>query len=293
MSNEKKIYYGEIKCEKNNCQNKANFSYLSKYFCGVHSKKLANKQNLPRRDRNESLKLKQEERLKQTEEIEEARVLNQSLNKLGNVIVCKMKMMKSPDYIKGYLNVFPNFKHQFRTDGFGCSSLSPMNLGPVCFFNKEVSKNLENFHQGSKCFEHETNVKSGEPSELFFKNQLNFFNDNQPHRHKFKSKPKYFVWKDENNKIHKLNYIESRQFYCNFYERLAVETADFKKLKSLINNGTNIQICGYDGRKVDKDRIEAEYLDGTKPFGHELVLFHMLTCDSANYVWKKYKNFNF
>ena len=71
----------------------------------------------------------------QTEEIEEARILNQSLNKLGNVIVCKMKMMKSPDYNKGYLNVFPNFKHQFRTDGFGCSSLSPMSLGPSLRIN--------------------------------------------------------------------------------------------------------------------------------------------------------------
>ena len=231
--------------------------------------------------------------MSQKSEIEQARAENEASNRKGNVICCQLKMMKQPNYLKGYLNVFPNFRHQNRTDGFGCASLSPMSLGPVVIFNKEVAKNLENFHQGSKCFDCETD-KKGEPSEVFFENQASFLADIIPHRHKFKSanKTKYFVWKDEFEKLHKLNYIESRQFYCNLYERLASETNDFQTLKSLIKNGTNIQLCGYDGREI-KD-IEAEYLNQSKPFGHELCLFHMLTePDSTKYIWKKYKTFNF
>ena len=194
--------------------------------------------------------------------------------------------------------MFPNYKHQFRQDGFGCSSLSPMNLGPVVTrFGKELSKNLENFHQGSKCYDKEIDKATGEPSALFFKNQAEFFNDSIGHRHKFtsKEKPKYFVWQDENRKIHKLNYIQSRQFYCNFYERLACENKDFKKLKELVENGTNIQICGYDGRAINKDTsIEAEYLSRDKPFGHELVLYHMLTTlEPSAYVWRKHTTFQF
>ena len=84
-----------------------------------------------------------------------------------------------------------------------------------------LSKNLENFHQGSKCFAQECDDK-GEPSEAYFKNRTRFFNDSTPHRHKFESKdrPKFFVWLDEAKKIHRLNYFTSRQFYCNLWRGL-------------------------------------------------------------------------
>jgi hypothetical protein len=289
----KDVYYGEINCQKENCSNKAYFSCGGSFFCGVHSRKFSKKEKLAKRSKQDSLRIKNNIINEQKKEIEEAKLENKLQNRIGQVRVSKIRMMKSPDYVRGFLNVFPNFRHQLRTDGFGCAKLSPMGLGPVVFNGKTLSKNLENFHQGSKCFKTETN--NGEPSELFFKNQTLFFNDSTPHRHKFKSKdkPEYFVWKDEENKIHKLNYIQSRQFYCNFYERLAIQTKEFNDLKSLIINGTNIQICGYDGRDIRSDQIEREYLNGYKPFGHELVLFHMLTAEPENYVWRKYKTFNF
>ena len=170
-----------------------------------------------------------------------------------------------------------------------------MSLGPIVLFNKQLCKNLENFHQGSKCYQRELD-KSGEPSDLFFKNRKKFFDDEIAHRHKFtgKDRPKYFVWMDENNKTHKLDYVTSRQFYCNFYERLVANTESFQKLIKLKSEGTNMQICGYDGRDVRAEDIEKEYLNKTKPFGHELVLFHMLTeKDPAKYIWRRFKTFNF
>ncbi len=47
----------------------------------------------------------------------------------------------------------------------------------------------------------------------------------------------------------------------------------------------NSQICGYDGYHVNKS-IEEHYRDVSCPFGHELVLYSLLTTDK--YPWTKY-----
>ncbi len=178
------------------------------------------------------------------------------------------------------MNVFPNFKHQNRKDGYGCRKLSPMYLGPVEHGqpNLPPSKNIENFHQFSKVFQEEVD-KDGNPSKLFYKNRLSGYLDDTPHRHKFKGKeknkniPLYFMWVDKDGKEHRLDYITSRQFYCNFYARLASEKKDFKHLVELINKGYNIQICGYDANPIHYDEdnlvenIEKEYLNPDAPFG--------------------------
>lgn len=164
-----------------------------------------------------------------------------------------------------------------------------------------TAKNIENFHQGSKCFAIECDDTTKEPNELFFKNRLSFYQDEKPHRHKYKGKdeknkniPLYFVWMDKDEKMHKLSYVESRQFYCNFYERLAKKTKDFATLKKMHKEGTNLQICGYDGRPLEVEDIEKEYLDPSKPFGHELVLYSLLMLDDENeYPWRKHKTFSF
>lgn len=140
----------------------------------------------------------------------------------------------------------------------------------------------------------------GNPSQIYYENRLKFYLDKTPHRHKYKSKdvknkniPLFFLWVDKEGNEHRLNYIESRQFYCHFYERLASKQPDFLKLNKLIKNKTNIQICGYDGRPIGHRSIEEEYLDPSKPFGHELVLAIMLIENPNHYPWKKYKKFDF
>ncbi len=204
--------------------------------------------------------------------------------------------MKSPENHKGYLKVFPNFRHQTRKDGFGCAQLSPMNLGPVHHGQPGLSPalNIENFHQGSKCFQQEVGP-DGNPSTLFYENQQRFFEDPEPYRHKYKGKeknkniPLYFVWIDQNGQEHHLTYVESRQFYCTFYELLATAREDFLTLKEYLKRGYNLQICGYDGRPVETNDFEREYLDASKPFGHELVLAALLTVSPATYPWRSSK----
>lgn len=301
----KRVYFGEDKCHL--CPNKAYYENNHKIYCGIHcsKKKYPSRQSLPKRTKLEYDEIFKKRMEQEQKDIDEQQAINQSNKQLGHVIVTKLKMMKEPEHHKGYLKVFPNNKHQNRKDGFGCSSLSPMRLGPVHHNqpNLPICKNIENFHQGSKCFKEEAILENGQyvPSLLFYKNQKKFFLDDVPHRHKYKginkenpNIPLFFVWIDSSGKEHHLSYVESRQFYCYFYEQLARQTEDFKKLKTMRNNGINLQIIGYDGRSIHIEGIETEYLNPLKPFGHELVLYTLLMIDDPlMYPWQKYKMFNF
>lgn len=206
----------------------------------------------------------------------------------GGVVLQKMRMMKSVEQKTGWLCVFPNNRHGSRKDGYGCSELSPMQLGPVKHNQPGLpdALNLENFWQQSKRFASETD-------EQFITAQRAGFIDPVAHRHKIKGeKPLYWSWKDE-----KLEYVVARQFYCNYYERLAKETESFRTLKRYhITQRLNLQICGYDAYEVapTKDALEQAYLNGAKSFGHELVLFSMLVLlNEDDYPWRIHKTFDF
>ena len=215
------------------------------------------------------------------------------------VILVRMQFYKKVECGATFLRVFPNRKHQNRKDGFGCASLSPMMLGPVHHGQPGLppSLNLENFFQGSKCYPCE--MVDGAPSAAFYSSRLRMYNDAEPHRHKFKGKdrPAYFVWLDKaTGKEHHLNYIQSRQFYCVFYERLATKQQDFAKLKARHQQGEQLAICGFDAFPIPQltaKGIEAAYLDPAHPFGHERVLLALLLLPPDQLPWNKHKTFDF
>jgi hypothetical protein len=293
-------FYGEIKCQTSLCTNNAYWKCKGRFLCGVHSRTIS-RTLLKKMSIKEKQKKNEKDFEVEKEEILKAQNENKTNKRKGNVILSKLKMMKKVENLKGYLKVFPNFKHQNRKDGYGCKSLSPMSLGPVKHGQPGLpdSKNIENFHQGSKCFTEEAD-KNKNPTKTFYKNQLKFFNDEIAHRHKFKGKnkqninvPLFWVWRDKDGKEHKLSYIQSRQFYCNFYERLAKEEHDFKLLKQKLRDGINLQIVGYDANPVRKGIMDS-YLDPSKPFGHENVLYTMLTEEEPEkYPWRVHKTFDF
>ena len=76
----------------------------------------------------------------------------------------KTSVVSSPGYrgeykgiawhIRGYRPVFPNDKHGPTKEGYGCPALSPKQMGPVKHSMSILppAKNLENYHQFSKCF---------------------------------------------------------------------------------------------------------------------------------------------
>lgn len=196
----------------------------------------------------------------------------------------------------GWVNVYPNFKAAWQGVGLVCPSLSPMSLGPINHGQPglPLSLNLENFHQGSKMFPQETKESFEDMRQMMYLDAI-------PRRHKFGRKgtvnesgqttniPKYFVWLGRDGKEHHLDYITSRQFYCNFYERLTSNNKDFLYLKQLIDEGYNLQICGPDAHNMVDP--EVAYLDSSSPFGHERVLVTLLA--GLEKPWLKYKTFEF
>lgn len=273
-----------------NCDRKAYYYDDCETRCGVHSDKETRK-NLTKKP----VDLDEKQRLIQ--QINNARNDNAENGTSGYLILFRMGMMKPIISTDGYLNVFPNYRHAGRTDGLGLTTLSPMNLGPVEHNQPGVpdAKTIEGFHQWSKCFENELNDE-GNPGPLFYENLEVGFATTKPERRKYKGKPCYFVWVDKQGEQHQLDYVTSRQFYCNFYERLLIENVEFKQLKELYVLGTNIQICGYDAYPipgVTVEDIEREYLNDSVPFGHERVLYSMLVLEEDEYPWRKHKTFDF
>jgi hypothetical protein len=298
------VYYGSEKCQGftasgKKCNNKTYFRSQGKYLCGVHSKKDKDRKQLekdPNAKKNRELLLKARQ-----DKVEEVAHENREAGREGRVICEGLRIMKEVPHHDGYLKIFPNFKHQNRNDGVGMKSLSPMSLGPIDHGQPglPVALNLENFHQQSKMYKAEAD-EDGHVTKKFIKGQKNGFLDPIPHRHKsvdgksMKGQvPVGWVWTREDGTKVYYTYVECRQFYCNYFERLASKENDFKALQKMIRDGYNLQITGYDGYPVGESIME-HYLDPTRPFGHEMVIYTMLVVkNKEDYPWRVHKTEDF
>jgi hypothetical protein len=301
------VYYGETNCEAiikskgTLCTNKAYFNSDGKLMCGVHCKQGINVSKLPKNP-NEALN-KENELKEMKKEVDTVAEDNKKNNQMGRVIVSKIYMMKNPKYVTGYLNVFPNYKHQSRKDGFGCMRLSPKSLGPVIHNmpNLPDATTIENYHQFAKFWDFELD-ENGNILEQYKLDRIKAYTS-PPMRHKYDKKtllqfnkniniPRFSMYYDKYGNERRYNYLQCRYFYCHFYEMLAKEEHDFITLKEMIKNGYNLNICGYDGYNVTQNLME-HYTDTSRPFGHELVLYTMLTEDDPeNYPWNIFYNEN-
>ncbi|ELR21419.1 uncharacterized protein ACA1_183540 [Acanthamoeba castellanii str. Neff] len=276
-----------------------------RFLCGVHAKDKLGRRPLPKRDPKDRKRIEQQRNEADRAAVEQHRQRNQAAGRRGDVVLERLRMLKAPRHREGYLRVYPNFKHQNKADGFGCARLSPMSLGPVDHGQPDLppALNIENFHQGTKVFKEEIDAE-GNPGPRYVANRLRFYEDPVPHRHKYRASgggnrniPLYFLWIDRRyGSEHRLTYVESRQFYCNFYERLASQEPDFQKLVEMVEAGTNLQLCGYDAHPLPEGQtIEGAYLDPSVPFGHERVLYAMLLLHDRpdDFPWRKHKTFDF
>lgn len=308
------VYYGTVPCDAktqksgNTC---TNFAYYRingngkrepQLRCGVHSRG-KKRQKLPVDPNRQQ---KQAMLYKQRQELVEQAAKRNAPNP-GQIIVSKMRMMKKPEHHDGFLKVFPNFRHGNRADGFGCASLSPKSLGPIKHGmpNLPAALNLENYHQAAKVYRHE--MDPADPSRISDSSielRKKMYADPVPHRHKFDPAfikkqqqlrvagnvniPFFSVYYDKQGGEHRYTYLECRYFYCHWYEILAPKQAEFKRLCELRDQGYNLHIIGYDGYPVTDDLYQ-HYLDTSRPFGHELVLYSLLTIqDPADYPWNRY-----
>jgi hypothetical protein len=288
------VFFGESTCSHDGCNRKAYYkdSRPNSVFCGFHASKSAR----TKLKKNPNAATVREEKLAtHRRSYETAQEENKRQNRPGQVICCQMKMFSGDVIRDGFLSIFPNYRHADRKDGLGMPSLSPKSF--ECDHGQPglpVAKSLENFHQGNKVFASHVDEK-GHPTEAFFESQRAMYTDETPHRHrkeatavkgKRKNVPEFSVWTDQDGVVHHLTYLESRELYCTFYERHVLQTKDYATLKKLIEDGMNLMICGYDGYPVTKSLLE-HYDDASRPFGHELVLYTLLTTPSNQaYPWQ-------
>lgn len=104
-----------IKANGEKCANGGYYQLDDKIYCGVHCKS-ANRVVL---DKNKIIK--NNNRINTEESLMQVAIDNATRQQRGKVIVSKLLMMRAAPEVVGYLNVFPNFKHQNRKDGFGCA----------------------------------------------------------------------------------------------------------------------------------------------------------------------------
>lgn len=298
-----KVYYGEHSCEarirKNTtgCTNKAYFQCGKHLYCGQHSRNNKSRRQLPK---NPNAAAQKEWKLHEKLQLaRQAAEQNKREGVRGKVIVRKMKMMKPVECVPGFRLVFPNNnKHGNRKDGVGCPELSPMRQ-PVVHIMPRLPNpvpNLENFHQGAKVFSNEIDPDTGELLDSYWTEREKMYRDSVPHRHKQKREklaaeqknvniPLYSIYTDREGNLRKFSYLESRYFYCKLYERSAKHTPAFRSLQELLQQGWNLQIVGYDGYEVTHD-VLTHYKDTSRPFGHELVLYCLLTlAHEDQYPW--------
>jgi hypothetical protein len=297
-------YYGESKCvcitqaRKLPCVNMAYYKDTEgKLVCGVHSK---TKERIKLPVNPQKAINRQNEINRQTKMAKKAAKKNRKRGESGHIIVTKLRMMKLPEYVDGYITVFPNFKHQNRKDGHGCMKLSPKYLGPVVhnMSNLPISKNLENFHQFAKFWNFELD-EDGHILPKFHKLRNEGYENSIPMRHKYQKnvlkklnngnlRPEFTMFFDQDGNEKRYSYLECRYFYCYFYEKLVKQEKQFIELQKAKQNGFNLNLSGYDGYQVDKSLWE-HYNDITRPFGHELVLYTLLSIeDEHEYPWNRY-----
>jgi hypothetical protein len=314
----KMVYYGEQSCQSTlkskaklgqPCTNKAYYDLNGVLLCGLHSKGKGATE-LPKNPQAKAIKA---ERLSShSSTVEDAALVNRTQGKKGSIIVTKMKRMKANEDISGYMKIFPNIHHGNRSDGLGCPTLSPMSLGPVNHImpNLPPAQTIELFHQSAKIFQCDVDANE-DPTPEALQKRIDDYNNPIARRHKYDAKeilkmasenkgsivikkekkpknvniPLYSLFYTDKGEERRFTYFGARYFYCKAYERLAPLSPEFAKLKDLINNGYNLQIIGYDGYPIS-DSLLNHYYDTSRPFGHELVLYTLLTvADPKDYPW--------
>lgn len=211
----------------------------------------------------------------------------------GKVACSTLFQMKPAKYIPGYTCVFVESHFSNHDDGIVAKELCPKQMGPVHHGQPRlpVAKNLANLYMFSKVMRGDMDPR-GYPSDEFYKLQKEMYACNETmgnvkYAERMKLLPLFCRWILPNNTNQLLDVIEGRQIFCHFYEYLARTTSDYRRIVRLLDDGYNVQIVGHTGYALTKS-IAEHYADPAVEFGHELVLYTMLTVeDEGSYPWRR------
>lgn len=86
------------------------------------------------------------------------------------------------------------------------------------------------------------------------------------------------------------SYIEARYFYCRAYELSKESDVNFGHMRRMLQQGLDINIVGYDGpyEGATVESLSHRYEDPSRPFGHELVIYAMMTLGPEDRPWTLY-----
>lgn len=305
------IFYGEHGCAATDasstqkCDNKTcvGAQDTTAVFCKVHGR---GKPDLPQNPR--AAEIKAESARAQVCRIETHKSVNVSLGLNGNLTVGKLGARQTAPVVPGALSVFPNFRGRTSVHGdtLGLPGLSPTVLGPVIVqgvYPSRVAATLEAFFQAAKVYPFlDASFGDADPAEtLRPKWHVNpsFFASGHAHAYAkadFKAAealqavrgphnvdvklPLFAVYLDSAGAPRRFTHIASRWFYCKAYEQLARRTAAYRDLLARVRAGVDVHLLGYDGYPPTRLLFD-HYVDPTRPFGHELVLYTLLAADLA------------
>jgi len=246
--------------------------------------------------------IKEEKQRFYRDSIEYAFLSNKKKQKKGTIKVRKIYSFKNIPLTLGYINVIPNYNNKYLNAIFSYISLSPGKMGPVHHNmpNLPPAVNLENFWNFSKVWNFELDLETdmNELQPTFFQKRIQGYQSQKRISSKYtldelkafdaSSKPDCAIYYDKYGQPIKYDYIQSRYFYCHYYQQLVSYVREFNLLKKKLQMGYNMIIHGYNSY-TPSDNYYQMYTDPTKPFKHEMILYIMLNePNPEKYPWNIY-----
>lgn len=234
--------------------------------------------------------------------------------KMGSVFLGKLAAGKRRKPISGVMDVFPNNTSTYREDGWAFPELCAQKIGPIYHEDPKTypAKKLGNFKSGCDVYAFENDEETQLPKAIWWQRREALFDDYTPRKSKFRNEelalismtnigaPLYsYHWNmfepdESKRKFEKFSIVESRQFFCHFYEKIVQFYSSFIYLKNQMFNGYDICICGMGAYPTSAtvEAIHAAYRNPCKEFGHEMTLFTMLVLWDRPflYPWRVYRN---
>jgi hypothetical protein len=279
------------------CTKPASFFFQDRLLCGTHKGKHNAYVKLPE---NPDAKSNKEAMIASHDATVELMMQENRKNGLrGKIMVTRMVVNESVKLTSGYKGVFPDMKSH--PNGLTVKTLNPGNVGPIKNNQDDIiSLNLENYFQSGMMYSSEQE-KDGSVSDKFLDRLDAGRQMKKPHAHKYDM---FEEWKGLKNDVvvkwvretsaDLITYseVEARYFYCSIYENHVKSLPEFLALEKFLEDGYNLQICGFTGSSLPdgeiKDVLYTLYTDDKKPFRHELALCAMLTLSEDEYPWNKF-----
>lgn len=231
------------------------------------------------------------EKLRTARQIDEARQRNALYGQAGSVRLQQQYHFRDKSVQDKRWRRLPGFRNI--SVGSGAKkwkALSPLYLGPVSHAEEDSAGalapagSLDNLWRYSQVFAEDVG-KDGEPNEAWLqRRRLGFAlpkGERQVRGSKRRSNeaPLFWYWRGQH-----LDAVTARkEIYCHLYAALVVDCDLYRELDLMVQQGFNIQLFGYEAYDfVEESKTLLQAIEDPQgSFGHEFVLYGLLTRDAA------------